>query len=66
PKATPEAIKQRLSKLVRDITYDADYDAEQTELGFVPLDVPLEDVKGFIADRIAEFVPLARAAGLIK
>ena len=66
PKKTPEAIKQRLSKLVRDITYDADYDARQTALGFMPLDVPLEDVEAFIKDRIAEIVPLARAAGLIK
>jgi tripartite-type tricarboxylate transporter receptor subunit TctC len=66
PKNTPEAVRKHLSTLIRDITYDADYEAEQTKLGFVPLDVPYEDVAAFIRDRIAEFVPLARAAGLVK
>lgn len=66
PRRTPEEVRTRLSELFGQISQDPEFTARNSALGFVKLDVRYKDIPAFLEAREAEYLPIARDAGLLK
>jgi tripartite-type tricarboxylate transporter receptor subunit TctC len=65
PKGTPEETKQQLSDIFRQINQNPEFQQEMRELGFVLMDVSLEDMDDFIDEQQDIYEATARELGLI-
>ena len=65
PKGTPEKIKKGLSNAIAKINTIPEFRKKMEEAGFVIIDIPVEDVPGFLADaqtRMSDAVEIFKAA----
>ncbi len=65
PKSTPVAIRQRISDLFSAINQNPKMRRDVENLGFVPVDVPYQDIAKFLDEKSQEYLKLAREAGII-
>ncbi|MEL7981417.1 tripartite tricarboxylate transporter substrate binding protein [Vreelandella titanicae] len=66
PKGTPEDIQQQLSDIFLQINQNPQFRKEMQDLGFVLMDVTLEDMDDFMAERMDVYETSARELGLIE
>ena len=66
PNSTPPELRRRVSDIFAKIGADAENVAKKQAEGFVPIIVPYRDIPAFMATRKAEYLGLARRAGLIE
>ena len=66
PKKTPEDVRAKISDIFGRISQDKTYEAQNSDLGFVKLDVRYSQIPEFLAAREKEYLPIAREAGLLK
>lgn len=66
PKATPEAARRALSDMLLAAARQPAYIEGCEERAMTPMAVGLPDIPAFLAERIAEYMPLARAAGMVE
>jgi tripartite-type tricarboxylate transporter receptor subunit TctC len=66
PKSTSVEIQELVSDLFGRISADPELRRQKEALGFAPLDIRRDEIAAFLAARNAEYLPVARAAGLIK
>jgi tripartite-type tricarboxylate transporter receptor subunit TctC len=66
PNTTPKAIQQQISDLIGKINKDPEFIKKMEEKGFAMLDVPLEKMGAFMADRKKEYGDIAKAMGISK
>lgn len=66
PNTTPKAIQQQISDLIGKINKDPGFIKQMEEKGFAMLDVPLEKMDTFMADRKKEYGDIAKAMGITK
>lgn len=66
PKSTPEAIRTRLSEMIKTINANAEFRQRMENDGMALLDVGYEDMDAFIAEKTGEYVEAARAAKVIE
>lgn len=66
PKSTAPELRRRVSDIFTMIGKDSENIAEKVAVGFVPINVPYRGIPAFMATRKAEYLGLARRAGLIE
>ena len=66
PDSWTDALRQQVSDIFAKIGKDAENVARKQAVGFVPIIVPYRDISAFMAAREAEYLRLARGAGLIE
>lgn len=65
PEGTPEDVQQKLSEIFQQINENPDFQQEMQDLGFVLMDVPLEEMDAFMKERQEVYEATARELGLI-
>lgn len=65
PEGTPEDVQQKLSGIFQQINENPDFRQEMQDLGFVLMDVPLEEMDVFMKERQEVYEATARELGLI-
>lgn len=65
PQGTPEEAQQRLSEIFQEINEDPAFVERMQELGFFLVDVPVDEIDEFLAERQAEYEEVARGFDLI-
>jgi len=66
PKPTPRDIQKRLSDIMYDINQDPAMRKQLTEGGFDLIDITLEKMPAFLAEKSRAYIEDAKAAGLLK
>ncbi|MBI5066857.1 MAG: tripartite tricarboxylate transporter substrate binding protein [Deltaproteobacteria bacterium] len=66
PKSTPAALRKQISDMFLVINKDPEYVKRMTEGGFEQVDIPLDQIPGFLAAQAKDSMEDARAAGLAK
>jgi tripartite-type tricarboxylate transporter receptor subunit TctC len=66
PKSTPPGTQKQVSDLMYDLNQDAAMRKKMSDLGYDLVDVTLEKMPAFIAERTRVSMDDARAAGLLK
>jgi tripartite-type tricarboxylate transporter receptor subunit TctC len=66
PKSTPEARKKELSDLIGKINHDPAFVKSMEDKGFAMIDVPLDKMDAFMAERQKEYEAIARSMGITK
>jgi tripartite-type tricarboxylate transporter receptor subunit TctC len=66
PKSTPLELQKRLSNIFAEINKDADFQKRMAEGGFELIDVPLEKMPAFMAERRRVYTETAKRLGLGK
>ena len=65
PEGTPDDIQQQLSDIFQQINQNPQFQQEMQDLGFVLMDVPVEEMDAFMAERMDVYEATARELGLI-
>ncbi|TMG79595.1 MAG: tripartite tricarboxylate transporter substrate binding protein [Betaproteobacteria bacterium] len=66
PKPTPRDIQKRLSDIMYDINQDPAMRKQLTDGGFDLIDITLEKMPAFLAEKSRAYIEDAKAAGLLK
>jgi tripartite-type tricarboxylate transporter receptor subunit TctC len=66
PKSTPPEIRQKVSEMFAEINRDPEFRARMAEGGFELVDVPLDRIPGFMAERTRVYLEGAKRMGLLK
>jgi tripartite-type tricarboxylate transporter receptor subunit TctC len=66
PKATPEAIKKKLSDMIGQINADPEFRKRMADGGFAMVDIPLDKNAAFMKKNSEEFLAAAKEAGILK
>ena len=66
PKSTPRDIQKRLSDIMYDINQDPAMRKQLTDGGFDLIDITLEKMPAFLAEKSRAYIEDAKAAGLLK
>ncbi len=66
PKSTPREIQKRLSDIMYDINQDPAMRKQLTDGGFDLIDITLEKMPAFLAEKSRAYIEDAKAAGLLK
>lgn len=66
PNTTPKAIQKQLSDLIGKINKDPAFIKQMEDKGFAMIDVPLEKMAGFMAERKKEYGAIAREMGITR
>jgi tripartite-type tricarboxylate transporter receptor subunit TctC len=66
PKSTPREVQKRVSDLMYDINQDAAMRKKMSDLGYDLVDITLDKMPAFMAERTRISMEDARAAGLLK
>ncbi len=66
PKATPEAIKKKLSDMFDKINKDPAFIKKMEDRGFAMVNIPYDQVAKFMAAKTKEYAKAAKQAGIIK
>jgi tripartite-type tricarboxylate transporter receptor subunit TctC len=66
PDSTPEEIRQKLSDIVGQINADPEFKQKMEEGGFVLTDITYDQMDEFVAEKKAEYEPLAEKLGITK
>ena len=66
PADTPEPVRRQLSDLIDQINQDPAFVQQMEEAGFAVIDVDIDEVDAFMAERIAAYTAVARDMGLIE
>lgn len=66
PKSTPKEIQKAVSDLIGRINKDPEFISKMEENGFAMLDVGLDKMAGFMAERQKQYETLAKEMGIIK
>ncbi len=66
PKATPVAIKEKLSDMFDKINKDPAFIKKMEDRGFAMVNIPYDQVAKFMAAKTKEYVEAAKQAGIIK
>ena len=64
PKSTPEEIRQQISKILGKINQDPGFVQKMNDGGFVLIDVPYDKMGDFMAERRAQYEPIAKHLGI--
>ncbi|MDH2420396.1 tripartite tricarboxylate transporter substrate binding protein [Cobetia amphilecti] len=65
PKGTPEKVQKKLSDIFQQINRNPEFQQKMQDLGFVLIDVPLEDMDTFMDEQQRVYEASARESGLI-
>src|SRR5712692_9667708 len=66
PKSTPREIQKRLSDIMYDINQDPAMRKQLTDGGFDLIDITLEKMPAFLAEKSRAYIEDAKTAGLLK
>lgn len=66
PKATPEAIKEKLSDMFDKINHDPKFKKKMIQRGFALVNITYDEVDDFLAEKAKQYKSLAEKAGLLK
>ncbi len=66
PKSTPKARQKEVSDLIGKINHDPQFVKQMEEKGFAMIDVPLEKMDAFMAERKKEYTEIAKEMGIAK
>ncbi|WP_142848130.1 tripartite tricarboxylate transporter substrate binding protein [Telmatospirillum sp. J64-1] len=66
PKSTPVEIKRQLSDLIGQINKDPEMVQKMVEGGFVMVDIGLDEMPEFMAQKAAEYTAIATEMGIVK
>jgi tripartite-type tricarboxylate transporter receptor subunit TctC len=66
PKSTPRDIQKRLSDIMYDLNQDPAMRKQLTDGGFDVIDITLEKMPAFLAQKSRAYIEDAKAAGLLK
>ena len=66
PKSTPADIRQKVSDMFAEINKDPEFRTRMADGGFELVDVPLEKIPAFMAERTKIYTEGARRMGLLK
>lgn len=66
PKSTPLEMRKKVSEMFAEINRDPDFQKRMAEGGFELVDVPLEKMTAFMAERSKIYSATAKRMGLIK
>ena len=66
PNSSTDALRREVSDIFAKGGGDAENVARNQVMGFVPIIVRYRDIAAFMAERRAEYLRLARGAGLIE
>jgi tripartite-type tricarboxylate transporter receptor subunit TctC len=66
PNTTPKAVQKQLSDLIGKINKDPSFIKQMEDKGFAMIDVPLEKMDAFMAERKKEYGAIAREMGITK
>lgn len=65
PDGTPDEIQQQLSDIFQQINQNPQFRQEMEDLGFVLMDVPVDEMDAFMTERMEVYEASARELGLI-
>lgn len=66
PNTTPKALQKQISDLIGKINKDPEFIKKMEDKGFAMIDVPLEKMAAFMADRKKEYGAIAKEMGITK
>jgi tripartite-type tricarboxylate transporter receptor subunit TctC len=66
PAATPPEVRKQLSGLLAEVNKDADYRQKMALAGFEVVDIPVDGVSAFMADKAKVYGKLAKDVGMGK
>jgi tripartite-type tricarboxylate transporter receptor subunit TctC len=66
PKSTPRDIQKRLSDIMYDLNQDPVMRKQLTDGGYDVIDVTLDKMPAFLAEKSRAYIEDAKAAGLLK
>jgi tripartite-type tricarboxylate transporter receptor subunit TctC len=66
PKPTPRDVQKRVSDMMDALNKDPDFRKQMVDGGFEVIDITLEKMPAFMAERTKAYIDDAKAAGLVK
>jgi len=66
PKSTPPAVQKQVSDMMAALNTDPEMRKKMIDGGFEPVDIPVDQVPAFLAERTKDYTETARLMGLIK
>jgi len=66
PKSTPPDIRKRVSDIFAEINKDPEFLKRMADGGFEVIDVPVEKMPAFMAERTKVYTEVAKKMGLAK
>jgi tripartite-type tricarboxylate transporter receptor subunit TctC len=66
PKPTPREVQKQVSDMMLEVNAEPETRRKLTESGFDVIDITLEKMPGFLAEKAKAYIDDAKAAGLIK
>jgi tripartite-type tricarboxylate transporter receptor subunit TctC len=66
PKSTPLEMRKKVSDIFAEINRDPEFRQRLTDGGFELVDVPIEKVPAFMAERAKTYTEIAKRMGLVK
>jgi tripartite-type tricarboxylate transporter receptor subunit TctC len=66
PNSTPEDVRQQLSDALGEVNKDPEFVQKMEDGGFVLIDVPYEEMEGFMAERQEQYQAVAEQMGITK
>src|SRR5699024_2351261 len=65
PRATPEAIKQKLSDMFSKVNHSPEFQEKMRNRGFALVDITYDEIDAFMKQKIEEYRELAEMAGML-
>ncbi len=66
PKSTPTEMRKKISDIFADINKDPEFQKRMADGGFELVDIPLEKVSAFMAERTKVYTEAAKRMGLVR
>jgi len=66
PKSTPPAVRKQVSDMMDVLNKEPDMRAQMTDGGYEPVDITVDKIPAFMAERSREYIDIAKRMGLVK
>jgi len=66
PKSTPPAVRKQVSDMMDVLNKEPDVRAQMTDGGYEPVDITVDKIPAFMAERSREYIDIAKRMGLVK
>ncbi len=66
PKSTPPAVRKQVSDMMDVLNKEPDVRQQMTDGGYEPVDITVDKIPAFMAERSREYIDIAKRMGLVK
>jgi tripartite-type tricarboxylate transporter receptor subunit TctC len=66
PKSTPPAVRKQVSDMIDVLNKEPDVRKQMVDGGYEPVDITVDKIPAFMAERSREYIEIAKRMGLVK